>query len=432
VITHNGPMPFTRTLPPNWQRTDALIALALAVVGALMAYASVVAGVAIIRGPDSRLLMLSAVLLAIPIAWYRRFPTVVAFTIPTIYVVTSYTLGVDMYVSQVALYLSFYAVSAWENDRRRALIVRIIIVVAMALWLLFETIRGFSAPETGELGVSAYFAVLFIQWMINLAFFGAAWIFGQRSWDSARERQELDSAYKQIRAQQQIIAEHAIEAERVRIARELHDTVAHHVTVMGVQAAAARRTLTSDSDAATEQLRAVESSSRQAVQELQTMVHTLRDSGADPTALPGISQLEDLVSQARAAGQKIDFEIVDGTESPPLALSPAAELTVYRVVQESLSNARKHAGPSAQVGITLRYLPAAIEVDVSDDGWGVNSPGAGMNGTGTGIVGMEERVRALGGTFKAGPKSRGGWLVRIQLPIAAASTAWGSNGESDD
>src|SRR5690625_6252228 len=112
-------------------------------------------------------------------------------------------------------------------------------VVSMSLWLLVESICDFSSPETCEEGVSAYFAFLFIQWVINLVFFGAAWIFGQRAWDSARKREELNAAHAQIRAQQEVIAQHAIEAERVRIARALHDTVAHPVTVMAVPAAAA-------------------------------------------------------------------------------------------------------------------------------------------------------------------------------------------------
>jgi len=411
-------MPFTRTLPANWRRTDALIALALAVVGALMAYASLVSGIAITQDSDPRWLMLSAVVLAAPLAWYRRYPTAIAIIIPAIYIVTGYTVGIEMYVSQVALYLSFYAVSAWENDRRRAQIVRIFIVVAMALWLLVETIRGFSSPESGEVGVSAYFAFLFIQWVINLVFFGAAWIFGQRAWDSARKREELNAAHAQIRAQQEVIAQHAIEAERVRIARELHDTVAHHVTVMGVQAAAARRVLTTDTQRATEQLRAVENSSRYAVKELQTMVYALRDSSIEHAALPGISELDDLIEQVRAAGQDVRFEIVDDDHAASVVISPAAELTVYRVVQESLSNARKHAGPAATTWVALRYLPDALEVDISDDGWGQSAPRPESNGTGTGLVGMDERVRAMGGTFTAGPKSRGGWLVRVHLPVS--------------
>src|SRR5690625_4930774 len=187
---------------------------------------------------------------------------------------------------------------------------------------------------------------------------------------------------------------------------------------MGVQAAAARRVLTTDTQRATEQLRAVENSSRYAVKELQTMVYALRDSSIEHAALPGISELDDLIEQVRAAGQDVRFEIVDDDHAASVVISPAAELTVYRVVQESLSNARKHAGPAATTWVALRYLPDALEVDISDDGWGQSAPRPESNGTGTGLVGMDERVRAMGGTFTAGPKSRGGWLVRVHIPVS--------------
>lgn len=407
-----------RTLPANWLRTDALFALILAVVGALMGYASMTVGIAIGDHDDPRLLMLAAVVLAAPMVLYRRYPSVIAVLVSALYMVLGYTIGLEAYSGQVALYASFYAIGAWENNRRRARWVRVAILVAMAAWLLIETVRGFTSPDVGELGVSAYFAFLFIQWTVNLAFFGAAWMFGERAWNSAAERAELDAAYEQIRSQQQVISAHAIEAERVRIARELHDTVAHHVTVMGVQAAAARRLLDTDLPAAREQLRGVETSSRQAVQELQTMVYTLRDAEINHASLPTIDDIGDLVTQCRSSGQQINYEIVDDAAPADRDLSPAVELTVYRVVQESLSNARKHAGPNATISVTLRYLEDGLEVDVSDDGWGKSAPGRHVNGTGTGVVGMKERVHALGGRFEARPKDRGGWLVRAWLPTS--------------
>lgn len=412
--------PLKRTLPQNWLRTDALVAVALAIIGSLMAYAAVVSGTTIGGHDDPRLLMLAAVVISAPMVFYRRHPAIISVLVAAIYIVSGYTTGIEVYSAQVVLYLSFYAVGAWENQRKRANWVRGLILATMGSWLLIETVRGFTSPDTGELGVSAYFAFLFIQWVVNFAFFGAAWLFGQRAWKSALERAELDAAYERIRSQQEVIATHAIETERVRIARELHDTVAHHVTVMGIQAAAARRVLDTDGHAAREQLRAVEGSSRQAVQELQTMVHTLRDSDVERAALPTIADVADLIKQSTATGQKVEYEIVDGATDAAAELSPAVGLTVYRVVQESLSNARKHAGPNAIVNVTLRYLEDGVEVDVSDDGWGRASAGStnrtGFEGTGTGVIGMKERVVALGGTFEAGAKSRGGWLVRASVP----------------
>lgn len=414
-----SPVNFKRSLPQNWLRTDTIVALALVIVGTLMGYASVTSGMPTAMSDSSRDLMISAVIVSAPMVLYRRFPSVISPLASVLYIVLSYTLGIEIYSAQVVLYLAFYAVGAWENDRRRANWVRGIIVVSMAAWLLVETVRGFTSPDTGEAGVAAYFAFLFMQWIVNFAFFGAAWVFGQRAWESALERDELDTAYEQIRSQQQVIASHAIEAERVRIARELHDTVAHHVTVMGVQAAAARRVLTTDADAASQQLRAVEGSSRQAVAELQTMVHTLRDTAVDHAALPTVDDLTDLVAQGVATGQKIEYTIVDDASHPARSLSPAVELTVYRVVQESLSNARKHAGPTATATVTLRHLPGGVEIDVSDDGWGrATEARSGYEGTGTGVIGMRERVEALGGTIEAGPKTRGGWLVRAWIPAA--------------
>lgn len=415
---------FRRQLPRNWLRSDALTAVVLAVMGALMGYAAVVSGTALIPADDGRELMVSALIISLPMVFYRRFPEVIAMITAVTYMVVGYTLGIEIYTAQVVLYLSFYAVGAWSNNRRRAHWVRVLILAVMAAWLLVETVRGFSSPETGEVGVFPYFAFLFMQWVINFVFFGAAWFFGQRAWNSAAKRAELDAAHAQIRNQQEVIAEHAIEVERVRIARELHDTVAHHVTVMGVQAAAARRMLDTDQDAAREQLRGVESASRQAVHELQNMVRTLRDTAADPAPMPTISDLGELITQARSAGQKIEHEIVDDEVPGKFDPSPAVELTVYRVVQESLSNARKYAGPNAVVSIIVRYLPNGVEVDVSDDGWGapipvdVESNGGAFRGTGTGVLGMAERVRALDGKFEAGPKKRGGWLVRAWVPIS--------------
>lgn len=413
-----------RTLPVNWRITDALIALALAVVGALMAYATVVAGLQMDQSADWRWVMLSAVILAAPVAFYRRYPVPIAIVVTGLYIACAYTTGIEIYTAQVSLYLTFYAIGAWEGDRRLALRVRVGIIAVMATWLLIVTVGGFTSAEAGEMGVSAYFAFLFIQWMINIAFYGAGWVFGQRAWDSARERQELLAAHEKISAQQEVIAQNAVEAERFRIARELHDTVAHHVTVMGVQAAAARRLLPGSAPGVAEQLRGVEGSSRQAVEELRTMVHTLRDSTIESQPLPTIGDLQDLTHQARATGQQVTLETI-GEED---GLSPAVELTAYRVVQEALSNARKHAGPRAITTVTVRHLPDSVEVDIVDNGWGETRRATAEAGTGTGLVGMRERVQALGGTLDAGATSRGGWLVRAIIP----SRPRGNEEQGDD
>lgn len=402
----------TRTLPERWLRTDVIVTVVLVFAGILITYLTFLSGSNF--GPQSELyqVMLAQTVMTLPLVLYRRFPATICVLISVLYGVLASTVGVEYTSAQVVLFLPFYAVGAWSANRRQAFWVRLLVVVAMAIWLTASTVIGFSDPEVGERGVTAYLALMGIQYAVNIAYFGAAWIFGERAWESALERLHLEQAHAEIRAQQEVIAELAVQDERLRIARELHDLVAHHVTVMGVQSAAARRLLSSTEphiDDAVDQLRGVESSSRQAVAELQSLVHTLRDTDEDSEALPGLDQLEELVATAKASGQRVTFEAI-GT---PAETTPSAELALYRVVQESLSNARKHAGPTAEITVRLRYADHGMEVDVSDNGRGSATTAAG---TGTGLTGMTERLNAVGGTLSAGPKSQGGWLVRAWVP----------------
>ena len=211
--------------------------------------------------------------------------------------------------------------------------------------------------------------------------------------------------------------------ERLRIARELHDVVAHHVSVMGVQAGAARRVLQRDPQQAVESLSAIESSAREAVDELHRMLTTLRDdsrpietgAAVDGPSMHGVEQLPELLGDARSAGLAAELTIV-GDARP---LSPLVSVTVYRVVQEAVTNAIKHAGASASIDVRLRYLDSVVEVEVTDSG-GPPARSADKQGSGLGIVGMRERLAAVGGTLEAGPRARGGYLVRADIPTASA------------
>ena len=158
-------------------------------------------------------------------------------------------------------------------------------------------------------------------------------------------------------------------------------------------------------------LHGVESSAREAVAELKTMVHTLRDDAGAHSALPTLEDLEGLVEEARSAGQDVRLTRI----GPPPSLTPPAELALYRVAQEGLTNARKHAGPRAAVEVRLRTEPDRVELEVSDDGRGARSAGL-ASGAGLGLVGMQERVASVGGAVQAGPKDSGGWLVRAEVP----------------
>lgn len=405
-VTPNGRggQPLRRALPPHWFRTDAIIAGVLALAGVELAYLSDFAGV----NPESdvpvHLVALGAALLGGLLAWRRRAPLVVAMLVSASYITLGSLGAVEFYASQVVLFMSFYSVGAWTPDRRRARHVRLIIVVAMAAWLVAASVRGFTDPETGERGVNAYFAFLIIQVLVNAAYFTGAWLFGNRAWEQALEQEELLRAHAEIRAQQ--------------------EELAHHVTAMGVQAGAGRLLLHRDPAAAEGHLKGVEESARQAVRELQTLVHTLRDDDAGADSLPRLADLESLVTQARTAGgQTVELVRIGGAPELP----SATELVLFRVAQEGLTNARKHAGPRAHVEVRLRTGADRVELEVSDDGRGSGTGVAGGTagtartlGTRMGLTGMRERVDSVGGTLEVGPKPHGGWLVRATVPAAQA------------
>ncbi len=205
----------------------------------------------------------------------------------------------------------------------------------------------------------------------------------------------------------------AITEERNRIARELHDIVAHCVSVMVVQAGAAEDLLERDPAAAIEPLRSVQETGRDAVGELQRMLGLLRGEGS-ALALkpqPGTGQLTDLTEQMNLVGLPVVLTI----EGSVRQLPPGAELTIYRIAQEALTNTLKHAN-AAKASVVLRYTDDSVELEVTDDG-----PGATVTGHGHGLIGMHERAALYGGSLSAGPRSSGGYGVRVELPMAVAA-----------
>lgn len=397
-----------RPLTPQGRQTDALIALGMMGLAVASTYLSALGlGAPLKHGPGWAAVAASAYMA--PLALRRRHPCAVGLVVSAGYAVAAEVVGVEPFVSQVALFGAFYTIGAQVDDRRRADRVRALIVVGMAAWLVLSTVRWFAAPEIAERGVTGYFSFVLLLWAVNVAFFGGAWVFGNRSWQSWCDRNEIERQQAAILAQQAELSSNALDLERLRIARELHDVVAHHVTAMGVQAQAARRLLARDPDAAGRQLSGVERSSRDAIAELRQVVRTLRGADGTTAPLPGLADVDDLITHARGLGQRVELHHIDATP----AVSPAVGLTVYRIVQEALTNARKHAGPAARVEVRLRAVDANLEVDISDDGRGQR---LGVGGVGAGIAGMTERARAVGGTLSAGPKTRGGWLVRAVVP----------------
>jgi signal transduction histidine kinase len=205
----------------------------------------------------------------------------------------------------------------------------------------------------------------------------------------------------------------AVAEERARIARELHDVVTHHVNLVVLQAMAASGLLDRDPEKVREPLQVIERSGREALTEMRRLLGVLREDDAErPLApQPGVDDVDDLVGSARSAGLSVGLA-VSGT---PQQLPTGLGLTVYRIVQEALTNAARHAAGS-RVGVSLRYEPAAVEVAVVDDG-GRDVEHAPAGG-GRGLLGMRERVAVYAGTLEAGPVPAGGFAVHARLPLA--------------
>ncbi|HEY7325605.1 MAG TPA: histidine kinase, partial [Streptosporangiaceae bacterium] len=246
------------------------------------------------------------------------------------------------------------------------------------------------------------FVALFLFGGISLA----CWILG----DSMRYRRAYYTALEEkatrLEAERHAEAKVAAATERARIARELHDVVAHHVSVMVVQADGAGYVLRSDPDRAAAALTAVSATGRQALTELRRLLGVLRstDQNADLAPVPGLGELRELLDQARTAGLEVSYTLT-GT---PRELPEGAELAAYRVVQESLTNTRKHAGLAASAAVTLSYERDGLIVQVTDDGMATPTG----EPTGHGLTGMRERIAMYGGTVWAGPLAGGGFLVR--------------------
>jgi signal transduction histidine kinase len=213
----------------------------------------------------------------------------------------------------------------------------------------------------------------------------------------------------------------AAAAERARIAREMHDIVAHHLTVMTTLSDAAIATSATSPERATEVMRRVSATGRRALADTRRLLGVLRQRPGQDTdealrPVPGMAQLDALIEQVRSAGLDTKLEIHGAEPDVP----PGVQLTVYRLVQEALTNTLKHGGASAHATVRLQFLPGELQVDIDDDGAGATAPATAN--AGGGLVGMQERVHAYGGAVQAGPRSAGGWRVTVRLHLDGGDT----------
>jgi signal transduction histidine kinase len=253
------------------------------------------------------------------------------------------------------------------------------------------------------------------DFLFLLFFFGAAWLAGLALSTRSQQALELRERAERAERDREEQARRAVEEERARIARELHDVVAHSVSVMVVQAGGVRRLLDSDQDRQREALLAIEQTGRGALTEMRRMLGVLRTGEPQTgplTPQPGLEHLDRLVEQVRAAGLEVDLEV----EGRPVPLAAGIDLSAYRIVQEGLTNTLKHAGPGASARVLVRYLPEQIELRVSNSGLAADNGDGGH-----GLVGMRERVALYGGTLAVGPCADGGYVVCARLPVEGVS-----------
>jgi signal transduction histidine kinase len=341
----------------------------------------------------------------------------------------------DQHLARAGMVIAFTVPLAWR--RRRPLLVVVAVCVAIAVQLLAVTayvpflagllpmaVANYSAaayaPRWRAAGLPFVFAaeaVIFAripeervggEVLFTVFVLLGTWVVG----DVVRQRwlraEKVVGAARELVAEREAAAAAALADERVRIARELHDVIAHSVSVMGVQAGAARTLIDTDPDAARDALRCVEATARSAVGELHRLLAVLRDDDATPdrTPQPGLGQLPVLVEQVQAAGLPVELCVADVP-----ALPPGLDLAAFRIVQEALTNALKHA--AARTTVTVRHTDAALHLEVRDHGPGRPD---GSSAGGHGLIGMRERAQLYGGVLRAVNHPDGGFVVDLQLP----------------
>ena len=375
---------------------DALLALALAGTAQYEIWAGPLFddGIPGPQLPNAVLLLL----ITVPLAWRRRAPVVV-FAVVLVSVGLQVTLIDDARSDQppfqhwLALLVVFYSLGA-HADRRRALVAG---ALGGGVFVVADLVDLLSGGATLEDTVPAWF-------MLAAAYGVGFALRGQRLQSTL-----LANRAERLEREREQKARLAVAEERVRIARELHDIVAHAISVIVVQAQAGQRVLEGEQASAREALGSIETTGRQALVEMRRLLGILRreDRELALAPRPSLANLDVLAERVREAGLPVEVH-VEGEVKP---LPAGVDLSAYRIVQEALTNALKHAGP-ASAQVVVRYRPEEVELEISDDGRG---PGDGREG-GHGLVGMRERAALVGGNVESGSEDGRGYTVRARLP----------------
>ncbi|MEU5690675.1 sensor histidine kinase [Actinosynnema sp. NPDC020468] len=354
--------------------------------------------------PDP-VVVLVGLLMVVPVVFRRRYPLGSSYVIlfgGVLQLATHGDIdsGIPIRPADFVLAVTLYTVVAFEG-RRQGLIYLGFLALGTLIWSLW--VMG---PRT-----ETVFAVFFV-----VLFFAFSWALGEFVGARRAYHSELEQRLKLLETERDQQARIAVGEERSRIARELHDVVAHAVSVMVVQADGAGYAIKTNPELAEAAMRTISDSGRQALTELRRLLGVLRSSDQSSTQWapqPGALDLAELAENCRAAGLPVTLEMSGDFSALPAGLG----LGIYRIVQEALTNTLKHAGTGASSLVRVARAGEQVALEVVDDGYGTPHDLVAVSG-GNGLIGMRERAGVLGGTLEAGPNPGGGWRVRAVLPFA--------------
>lgn len=343
-----------------------------------------------------------------PLWWRRAHPSAV-FAVVAVASAVQAPLHDLPITGQLAFPIATYSVARW-SPRAHGL-VALLVGYAGAVVAGWSWIGGLGAPRVTLGAVTPYVVTI-------AAIVTAAWALGF----AAQQRERYVAGLVERAEQAERMAEREVELaardERARIAREMHDVVAHGLSVIVVQADGARYAAAKDPDVAVGTLATIASTGRESLTEMRRLLGLLRDGDTGVAPQPGLGDVRHLVDEARAAGTRVEADLPDPVPEVPDGIGLAA----YRIVQEALTNVRKHAGPGATVRLRVAVGPD-VRVEVDDDGRGA---AAASDGRGHGLVGMRERTTVHGGTLEAGPAPGGGFAVSARLPLSVRAVREGA------
>ena len=376
-----------------------LVDIGLVVVVAVLGLSELTA---VTDGRDADLVGVLLVLAAAAALTFRRSAPVTVLWAALVCMAVFYVRDYGSFMSAAGL-PAMYSVAVHGEPRKRAwinLAIGIIAIFGVASFTLLNAADGYSFPN----------AISMLSFTIAATAAGGA----VRNWQQifARAQDQAERA----EAERALEAERAVAQERLRIAREMHDVVAHGMSLIAVQAAAAREIVHVDADRTADLLASIEGTGRESLNEMRRMLGVLRNgddaAGVELAPQPKLAELDQLIANCVEAGIPTELAVV-GEER---ALPAGVELTAYRIVQEALTNVVKHGGSAATAVVEIEYSPNELGVGVTDTGRGVIAKVTAAGG-GNGLIGMRERVDAYRGSLSAGPRRGGGYAVRATLPL---------------